>query len=387
MRRLLTLLAAGMMIGSTAVAQDTVRIGGMYPLTGGGAIYGVPAMAGHQLAVEEINKRGGIMGRKVESVERDDKMNPSAASATMKELITKDKVHLVIGGLASSVGLGMSEVAKQEKVVYISTIPKSIQITTTKLHPYVFRTASNTDLEGETMAKLVGKYGLKNLCHLQLDYAYGHDLEAGIVQALPKNAPNAKIVLTLKPKLGATDFNAFIPQVMASGCDGVISGLWGPHFVSWVKQASPLGFFDKIKWISGGEIAAHEIAGELKGEYPDNVISNTYELWYHSVDDSHRAYQAALAKKLGTNETPQWSLLGYNGVMFAAAAIEKAKSLDSDKIAAALEGLTIQTPVGPLTIDPKTHQANTGQFWGPMVKKPGKEYRVMEPVEFIQPKS
>ena len=63
MRRLLTLLAAGMMIGSTAVAQDTVRIGGMYPLTGGGAIYGVPAMAGHQLAVEEINKRGGIMGR------------------------------------------------------------------------------------------------------------------------------------------------------------------------------------------------------------------------------------------------------------------------------------------------------------------------------------
>ncbi len=387
MRRLLTLLAAGMTIAGAAIAQEPVRIGAMYPLTGGGAIYGVPAMVGHQLAIEEINKRGGIMGRKVESIERDDKMNPSAASATMKELITKDKVNIVVGGLASSVGLGMSEVSKQEKIVYISTIPKSIQITTTKLHPYVFRTASNTDLEGATMAQLVGKYNLKNLCHLQLDYAYGHDLEAGIVQALPKYAPNAKIVLTLKPKLGATDFNAFIPQVMASGCDGVISGLWGPHFVSWVKQASPLGFFDKVKWISGGEIAAHEIAGELKGEYPDNVVSNTYELWYHAVDDSHRAYQAALAKKLGTTETPQWSLLGYTGVMFAAAAIEKAKSLDSDKIAAALEGLTIQTPVGPLTIDPKTHQANTGQFWGPMVKKPGKDYRVMEPVEFIQPKS
>ena len=89
-------------------------------------------------------------------------------------------------------------------------------------------------------------------------------------------------MLTLKPKLGATDFNPFIPQVMAAGCDGVISGLWGPHFVSWVKQAAPLGFFDKIKWISGGEIGSHEIAGELKGEYPDNVISNTYELWYHA---------------------------------------------------------------------------------------------------------
>jgi branched-chain amino acid transport system substrate-binding protein len=386
MKRLLALLAAAMTVAVPALAQEPIRIGALYPLTGGGAIYGVPAMAGHQLAIEEINRRGGIMGRKVESIERDDKMNPSAASATMKELITKDKANIILGGLASSVGLGMSEVSKQEKIVYISTIPKSIQITTTKLHPYVFRIASNTDIEGETMAILVAKNNLKSLCHLQLDYAYGHDLEAGILKALPKVAPNAKVVLTLKPKLGATDFNAFIPQVMSAGCDGVISGLWGPHFVSWVKQASPLGFFDKIKWISGGEIAAHEIAGELKGEYPDNVVSNTYELWYHAVDDSHKAFQAALAKKLGTNETPQWSLLGYNGVLFAAAAIEKAQSLDSDKIAAALEGLTIKTPVGPLTIDAKTHQSNTGQFWGPMVKKPGKDYRVMEPVEFIQPK-
>lgn len=387
MKRLLLLLAAGLALAGTARAEDPIKFGAMYPLTGGGAIYGVPAMAGHQLAIDEINKRGGIMGRQIVSVERDDKMNPSAASATMKELITKDHVNLVIGGLASSVGLAMSEVSKQEKVVYISTIPKSIQITTTKLHPYVFRIASNTDIEGETMAMLAGKYNLKKICELQLDYAYGDDLEAGIAKAMPKYAPNAKIILTLKPKLGATDFNAFIPQVMASGCDGVLSGLWGPHFISWVKQAAPLGFFQNIKWISGGEIAAPEVAGNLKGEYPDNVVSNAYELWYHPIDASHKAFQEALAKKLGTVETPQWALLGYNGVLFAAAAIEKAQSLDSDKIAQALEGMTVKTPVGPLTIDAKTHQSNTGQFWGPMVKKPGKDYRVMDPVEFIQPKS
>jgi branched-chain amino acid transport system substrate-binding protein len=386
MNRSLLLVAAGALLAGTALAQEPIRIGAMYPLTGGGAIYGVPAMAGHQLAIEELNAKGGILGRKVETIERDDKMNPSAASATMKELITKDKVHIVLGGLSSAVGLGMSEVSKQEKVVYISTIPKTIQMTTDKLHKHVFRIASNTDLEGDTLALLAGKTKVKRICHLQLDYAYGHDLEAGVVKALPKHAPDAKIVLTLKPKLNATDFNAFIPQVMAAGCDGVISGLWGPHFVSWVKQAAPLGFFDKIKWISGGEIAAHEIAGELKGEYPDNVYSNTYELWYHSVDPSHKAFQAALAKKLGTQETPQWSLLGYNGVLFAAAAMEKAKSTDSDKIAEALEGMTVKTPVGPLTIDAKTHQSNTGQFWGPMVKKAGKDYRMMDPVEFIQPK-
>jgi branched-chain amino acid transport system substrate-binding protein len=386
MRRSAALVAAGVLSAGTAIAQEPIRIGAMYPLTGGGAVYGVPAMAGHQLAIEEINARGGINGRKLESIERDDKLNPAAASSTMKELITKDKVHIVVGGLASSVGLAMAEVSKQEKVVYIATIPKTIQLTTDKLHKHVFRTASHTDFEGDTMAQLVAKYKLTKLCHLQLDYAYGNDLEAGILKALPKHAPNAKVQLTLKPKLGATDFNPFIPQVMAAGCDGVISGLWGPHFVSWVKQAKPLGFFDKVKWISGGEIASHEIAGELKGDYPDNVISNTYELWYHARDAAHKDFQAKLAKKLNTPETPQWALLGYIGVQFAVAAIEKAQGTDSDKIATALEGLTIKTPVGPLTIDPKTHQANIGQFWGPMVKKPDRAYRMMDPVEYIQPK-
>jgi len=383
---LLALGAVGTLGTGTSLAQEPIKIGAMYPLTGGGAVYGVPAMAGHQLAVEELNAKGGILGRKIESIERDDKMNPSAASSTMKELITKDKVDIVVGGLSSAVGLGMSEVSKQEKVVYISTIPKTIQMTTDKLHKYVFRTASNTDFEGDTMALLVGRYKLTKLCHLELDYAYGNDLEAGILKAMPKYAPNAKVVLTLKPKLGATDFNPFIPQVMSAGCDGVISGLWGPHFVSWVKQAKPLGFFDKIKWISGGEIASHEIAGELKEDYPDNVIANTYELWYHAQDPSHKEFQARLAKKLNTQETPQWALLGYIGVHYVAAAMEKAKSTESDKVAAALEGMTIKTPVGALTIDPKTHQANIGQFWGPMVKKPDRAYRMMDPVEYIQPK-
>ncbi len=380
------LAAVGALGVGTAFAQEPIRIGAMYPLTGGGAVYGVPAMVGHQLAVEELNAKGGIMGRKIESIERDDKMNPAAASSTMKELITKDKVDIVVGGLSSAVGLAMSEVSKQEKVVYISTIPKTIQMTTDKLHKYVFRTASNTDLEGDTMALLVGKYKLAKLCHLELDYAYGNDLEAGILKALPKHAPDAKVVLTLKPKLGATDFNPFIPQVMSAGCDGVISGLWGPHFVSWVKQAKPLGFFDKIKWISGGEIGSHEIAGELKEDYPDNVVSNTYELWYHAQDPSHKEFQAKLAKKLNTQETPQWALLGYIGVKYVAAAMEKAKSTEADKVAAALEGMTIPTPVGALTIDAKTHQANIGQFWGPMVKKPDRAYRMMEPAEYIQPK-
>jgi ABC-type branched-subunit amino acid transport system substrate-binding protein len=320
-------------------------------------------------------------------VARDSKINPAAAAAAAKELITKEGVNVILGGLASSVGLAISEVARREEVIYIATIPKTIKLTTSKLHPYVFRTASNTDFEGDAMAQIVKKVNGKKLCDIQLDYAYGHDLGDGIAKALPKHAPGANIVMKLRPKLGATDFNAYITQIMGAGCETVVSGLWGNHFVNFAKQAAPFGFFKDHVYITGGEIASHEVASKLAGDYPDNVWSNTYELWYHSPTGAHKKFQARLAKKAGTNATAMWPVLAYNGVMLYKAAVEKAGSTDAAKVIKAMEGLTIDTPMGSLTVDAKSHQTNTGQFWGPMKKQSGEAYRRMEPVTFVPPPS
>jgi len=367
---------------SPTLAQGVVKIGALYPIAGTGAVYGVPAMHGHDMAVEEINAAGGILGRKIVTVARDTKLKPAPSSAAAKELITKENVDVLVGGLSSAVGLAISEVSRLEKVVYVATIPKTIKLTTTKLHPYVFRTASNTDLEGDAMAQLVKQLGVKKLCDIQLDYAYGHDLAAGIEKGLKRHAPNVPKVIDLRSKLGATDYNAVITQILGAGCDGVTSGLWGSHFISFAQQAKPFGLFDRVKYITGGEIGSHEIAGRMKLDYPDNVWSNTYELWYNHHDPSHVAFQKALAKRSGSKETAMWPVLAYIGVKMIAAAAEKAGSLDPDKLAKALEGMTISTPVGSRTIDAKTHQANTGQFWGPMVKKPGVDYRMMDPVKY-----
>ncbi|MCB1742764.1 MAG: ABC transporter substrate-binding protein, partial [Gammaproteobacteria bacterium] len=156
--------------------------------------------------------------------------------------------------------------------------------------------------------------------------------------------------------------------------------------VNFAQQAKPFGFFKSKIYVSGGEVASHEIAGKMGNDYPDNVWSNTYELWYHSPTPAHKAFQEKLAKLSGKKETAMWPVLAWIGVKFYATAATKAKSFDTDKIIKALEGLTIDTPVGSRTIDPKTHQANTGQFWGPMVKKKGVKYRVMDPVTFIPAK-
>jgi len=378
-------LSVALLSGANIASAADIKLGVLYPISGGGAIYGGPAMRGHDLAVEEINAAGGVLGMKFVTAARDSKINPAAAAAAAKELITKEGVNVLLGGLASSVGLAISEVSRQEGVIYIATIPKTIKLTTEKLHPYVFRTASNTDFEGDAMAQIVKKIDGKKLCDIQLDYAYGHDLAKGIAKALPKYAPNAKIVIELRPKLGATDFNSYITQIMGSGCDTVVSGLWGNHFVNFAKQAAPFGFFKNHVYITGGEIASHEVASKLGADYPDNVWSNTYELWYYSPTGAHKKFQARLAKKAGTEATAMWPVLAYNGVMLYKAAVEKAGSTDADKVSKALEGLTIDTPMGKLTVDAKSHQTDTGQFWGPMKKVAGKPYRVMDPITFFPP--
>ena len=380
------IFAAALLTTGIGAAHAEIRIGVLYPIAGTGAVYGTPAMHGHNMAVDEVNAAGGILGQQVVSVARDTKLKPAAAASAAKELITKEGVNVLVGGLSSAVGLAISEVARQEGIVYVATIPKTIQMTTTKLHKHVFRTASHTDFEGDAMAQIVKELGKSTVCDIQLDYAYGHDLAAGIEKGLAKHAPNVKKVIDLRAKLGATDYNAQITQIRGSECDVVTSGLWGSHFVNFAQQAQPFGLFDKVTYISGGEIASHEIAGKMGKDYPENVISNTYELWYDHFVPAHVKFQSDLAERSGTKETAMWPVLAYIGVKFIAAAAEKAGTVDSDQLAAALAGLEIDTPVGPRMIDPETHQADSGQFWGPMVKQDGVDYRVMNPVTYYPAK-
>lgn len=382
-RLLVSFAITGTLLAFNNLHAEEIKIGMLYPITGGGAIYGSPAQIGHRMGVEEINLDGGLLGLQAISVERDTKLNPATAAAAAKEMITKDRVNVLIGGLSSSVGLAVSEVARQEKVIYIATIAKTIQMTTNKRHNYVFRTASHTDFEGDAMAQIAQQLNAKSICDIQLDYAYGHDLAAGIEKGLAKHLPDTKIVLSLRPKLRATDYNVFITQIMGAGCDVVTGGLWGPHFVDFAKQATPFGLFQQIKFIAGGEIGSHEIASTMGRDYPDNVWANSYELWYHHPNEEHKKFHTKLSAQLGTHETTMWPVLAVIGVRMYAAAVRQAGSLDPDLVAEALRGMSIDTPVGPRTIDPTTHQTDTGQFWGPMVKKEGVPYRVMDPITYI----
>lgn len=375
-------LALGLGIAATAAVQaqaiEPIRIGVLMPTSGGGATYGIPALNGVKLAVDEINAKGGINGRKIEFVVRDTQLKPAVGVAAAKELITNEKVHLLFGTVSSGVALAVSELAREEKIVFYSPIAKTKSLTADNLHKYIFQGSSTSDTEAKSMAAIAGKVGIKKLCATGYDYAYSHDAFAALKRLLP---PGVQYGPEFLVKLGTTDYNALISQLSAADCDGVANLIWGGGFISFAKQGKPFGLFKSKKFISGAEIGSHETATSLKADYPENFWSNSYDLWYHSPTPALDAFHKSLAKLEGTEQVNMWPITTYIGIKFIAAAIAKAGGTQADKLVSALEGMSIDTPLGPRTIDAKTHRVNMGQFWGQMLpSKKGDFYEMSAPV-------
>ena len=155
--RMVTMLLAGLLaLPLAAEAQKPIKVGYPMILSGSGALYGEPALKGAQMYAEEINAKGGVLGRKIEIVPRDTKGDANEAVKVSRELILKDNVDFLVGTLTSAEGPAVSVVAKENKIVFIANIPKTDLLTAPdKLHPYVFRTAANTTMEGRSAAEIV----------------------------------------------------------------------------------------------------------------------------------------------------------------------------------------------------------------------------------------
>src|SRR5499426_3032879 len=168
------LLAALFALPFNAQAQKPIKVGFPMILSGPSALFGEPALKGAQMYVEEVNAKGGVLGRKLELLPRDTKGNADEAVRVARELILKENVDFLVGTLTSAEGPAVSVVAKENKIVFIAPIPKTDQLTAPdKLHPYIFRVASNTTIEGRTAAELMSKWNVKRIATISPDYAYG----------------------------------------------------------------------------------------------------------------------------------------------------------------------------------------------------------------------
>src|SRR6059036_2154574 len=389
MIRILTMLLALILAAPlTALAQKPIKVGFPMILSGPGALFGEPALKGAQMYVDELNAKGGVLGRKIELVPRDTKGNADEAVRVARELILKENVDFLVGTLTSAEGPAVSVVAKENKVVFIAPIPKTDQLTAAdKLHPYVFRVAANTTMEGRSAAEIVAKWPVTKIATISFDYAYGQDVTRSFVEHLKKIKPSVQIVDQQWPKLGEQDYNPFINAQMAKKPEAIFSSIWGGFFVTYSKQARALGMFDAIKYnfIGVGEAATPETTKSMGADYPVGIWGNSYDAFYWGETPAHRDYTTRLSKYLKDEYPSSWAVQGYIGMQFLTEAIKKAGSTDSDKVSKALLGLTVDTPVGALTIREKDHQANRGQLYGKTVKDAKYPFAIMKPVTYVDP--
>ena len=388
-RSLILLLAALLALPLSAEAQKPIKVGVPLPLSGPPALFGEPASKGAQMYVDELNAKGGVLGRKIELLIRDSKADANEAVRVSRELILKENVDFLMGTLTSAEGPAVSVVAKENKIVFIAPIPKTDQLTAAdKLHPYVFRVAANTTMEGRSAAEIVAKWPVTKIATIAFDYAYGQDVTRSFVEHIKRLKPGVEIVDQQWPKLGEQDYNPFINAQMAKKPDAVVSSIWGGFFVTFSKQAKALGYFDAIKYnfIGLGEAGSPETTKSMGADYPVGIWGNSYDAFYWEDNPGpHKDYTARLSKYLKDEYPSSWAIQGYIGMAFLTEAIKKAGSTDSDKVSKALLGLTIDTPIGKQTLREKDHQANRGQLYGKTVKDPKYNFPIMKPITYIDP--
>ncbi|HZU90046.1 MAG TPA: ABC transporter substrate-binding protein [Stellaceae bacterium] len=389
-RRFVALAAAFAALAPAGVlAAGPIKIGFPIPMSGPTAVYGIPVLQGAQLAAEQINAAGGVLGRKLEILPRDSKANADEAVRLARELIIKNNVDFLVGTLTSAEAPAVSTVAKENRIVFIAPTSKSTILTDPQhIHPYIFRVSSNTDVEGLAGATLMARWkDVKTVATIAPDYAYGRDSIAAFIKELKRLRPDITIVDEEWPKLGQPDFTPFITAQMSKKPDAVYCSLFAGDFVTFTKEAKPLGYFKAIynRMIDAAEVGTTDEAKALGGDYPFGIISDSYDpvIFTSNEPPEHKKFIEALKAFTHEKYASGWSIVGYQSIEALADGIRKADSTDSDKVAKALLGMTFDTPVGKRTFNVKSHETFAPEYWGVMIEEAAYPFAVMQNPELL----
>ena len=267
-------------VAAPATAPQPIKVGVIYGLGGAAAPYTKPAVTGHEMAVEEINAAGGVLGRKLQLVIRDDQSKPDVGVREARDLILKEKVDFLTGIIHSGVALAVSEVAKEHKTLLLVSIAKTAALTEDKWHRYVFRATSNTLIEGRAAAILLAQQPFKRYAIAGPDYEYGHRMTEDFVAHLKKLKPDVQIVAEVWPKMGERDFTPHINALLQAKPEMVFSAIWGGDHIAFVKQAKPYGFFAKTQYLAIGQ-GDLDVVVPLGAEAPEGMwVSSNYTFYY-----------------------------------------------------------------------------------------------------------
>lgn len=334
------------------------------------AAFAEPYKKGIELRLEEINGAGGVLGRPLEFVFRDDQGDPGEAIKIAEELMTSEGTVMLTGTILSNVGLAISSVAAEKGWVYLAAEPLADALTWSQGNAWTFRLRTSTYMQAAMLAEQAAKSDAMKYATIAPNYAYGKDAVAAFKEVLTKLKPDVEFVGEQWPALFKIDAGAEVQALERSKPDAIYNVTFGPDLAKFVREGTTRGLFDgrKVYGLLSGE---PEYLEPLADEAPEGWIVTGYP-WYDftEADGDNKVFVDAYQARF--NETPKLgSLVGYMTAETVAAAIHKAGSTESDAIRMAFEGLDVTTPVGAITFREVDNQATLGAFVGTTALKDG----------------
>jgi branched-chain amino acid transport system substrate-binding protein len=341
-------------------AAEPIRIGDINSYSGEPA-FTVPYRNGANLAIREINAAGGVLGRPLQLITRDDNGKPEDAINAANELVHNEKVVVLTGTFFSNVGLAVSDFAKQNKIVFVAPEALSDALTWSQGNAYTFRIRSSTYMQAAMLAEQAAKLPAKRWAIVAPNYEFGHSVADTFKKLLSAKRPDVQFVSEQYPTLGKIDAGAIVQVLAAARPDAVFNATFGPDLIRFVREANDRGFFTG-KSVVSVMTGQPEFLDPLKAEAPVGWIVTGYP-WAEIRTPAHLAFVKAYEAAYGDHPR-SGSLSGYVTMHVLAAAIARAGSTDAPKLVAGLEGLSLDTPVGPITVRAIDHQSTMGMYVG-----------------------
>jgi branched-chain amino acid transport system substrate-binding protein len=359
------LLAAGM--GHSALAED-IKIGEInsYSLL---PSFTEPYRKGWQLAVEEINASGGINGKKLVIISKDDGGKPADAQTAANELVSSEGVAMLTGTFLSNIGLAVSDFANQKKVFFLAAEPLTDAVTWAKGNKYTFRLRPSNYMQAAMLVEAASKLPAKRWATIAPNYEYGQSAVAVFKKLMSEKRPDIQWVDEQWPPQGKIDAGPVVQAVAQANPEAILNVTFGPDLVKLVREGNTRGLFkgrEVVSFLTGEP----EYLDPLKDETPEGWIVTGYP-WYSIKTPEHDKFLKAYQAKY--NDYPRLgSIVGYQTIKAAAAIIAKAGSTETDKMIAAAEGISMPSPFGEITFRKIDHQSTLGAFVGKTAQKDGK---------------
>ncbi|CAN5515578.1 ABC transporter substrate-binding protein [soil metagenome] len=363
------LFAAGLsIVCATAGAQGTIKIGEINSYKALPQNL-VPYRQGWMLAQEEINAAGGVLGKQLETVFRDDNGNPGDAVRMAEELLVREKVDLLSGVTFSHVGLALTDFARQRKVFFLASGPLSDKVVWDNGNRYTYRLRSGTYALSASVIGEAAKLKKKRWAWIYPNYEYGQAAVAAFKENMKKVQPDIEFVAEQSPPLGKIDAGAVVQAIGDAKPDAIFNVLFGSDLTKLAREGKTRGLFEGREVVSllTGE---PEYLDPLKEDTPPNWIVTGYPYAHIDIAE-HKAFLQAYQKRY--NDYPRLnSVVAYATVKAIAAGLKKAGSADTEKLIAAFKGLEFSSPFGPVVFRPQDNQSTLGIFVGRTALKDGR---------------